>query len=83
MSWNSGAGSPNVFMCHAQRMQWHEHRDPDSDHVVTLTGKKRKVYRSIYTRRGPRSSDVSRQYECSCGHIGWSNHMDLERMENT
>lgn len=29
---------------------------------------------------GSRSTDRAREYVCSCGHTGWSNHIDLARM---
>ncbi len=28
---------------------------------------------------GSRSTFVAREYRCSCGHVGWSNHTDLAR----
>ena len=47
-------------------------------HNITLTGKtKPNPSRKI----GPRTSRVSREYTCSCGHTGWSTHIDLEHME--
>jgi hypothetical protein len=49
-----------------------------SRHVVTLTGKTRP---STEGKGHPRKSRTTRQYKCSCGHIGWSSHIALERQE--
>jgi hypothetical protein len=47
------------------------------DHHVTLTGRERPYRRKGVM--GSRSTHVSREYRCSCGHVGWSNHVDLAR----
>lgn len=82
MSWNSGAGSPNSFMCHVWRSQWYANRDRSSEHVITLTGRTKPYRPKKYTALGARSTTVSREYRCSCGHVGWSNHKDLEDLED-
>lgn len=73
MSRSSGAGSPVWFHCYEARRHGHY-----QGHVVNLTGRERPYRRKRYSAKGSRSSDVSREYVCSCGHIGWSNHVDLE-----
>jgi hypothetical protein len=50
-------------------------------HRITLTGRKRRYRPSKGTALGIRSDTVAREYKCSCGHVGWSNHIDLKRIE--
>lgn len=82
--------TPYFFECHEARKIYYGTRSSTGDpvtrtrieraqHRVTLTGRTK-------PRRHPRgggfrSSDVQREYRCSCGHVGWSSHIDLERME--
>jgi hypothetical protein len=61
--------------------QWYEdvertHAERDR-HVVKLTGKTKPTPQG---KGHPRKSWTTYQYECSCGHVGWSSHKDLERM---
>jgi hypothetical protein len=70
----AGTGSPVFFFCWASRQVG----DSKQGHVVNLTGRERPYHRKRYSAKGSRSSDVSREYVCSCGHIGWSNHIDLD-----
>ena len=76
MSSNSGVGAPQRFRCSKCR------RAPQSfggfiEHV-TLTGEKRPAFRS----KSARGSTHEREYICtSCGHYGWSKHIDLETKE--
>jgi hypothetical protein len=49
------------------------------DHHVELTGRERPYHRKRHTVKGSRSTEISREYRCSCGHVGWSNHVDLAR----
>lgn len=51
------------------------------DTWLELTGRKRRYHRKRGSMAGARSSEFTREYRCSCGHVGWSNHMDLERLE--
>jgi hypothetical protein len=84
MGQSAGAGSPVWFMCYRERQSrgirdylpggWVRHR-------IKLTGRTRPYKPPKGSARGTRSTGLSREYECSCGHVGWSNHMDLERME--
>lgn len=68
----SGTGSPVWFRCANER------RRIGVDHEIELTGRQRPYHpaRAI----GSRSTFVSREYACSCGHVGWSNHVDLARL---
>ncbi len=79
MSRSAGTGSPVWFVCGAARKEWPRPSGWNREHDVTLTGRRRryKPPRSM----GLRSTFTSREYRCSCGHVGWSNHIDLERME--
>lgn len=73
MSRSAGTGSPVWFRCYADR------RREGIDHAVTLTGRTRPSRRGR-SPMGSRSTDTDREYTCSCGHTGWSNHVDLARM---
>ena len=81
MGRSSGTGSPISFRC------WKERRDRTrvelgmqsrQRHEVRLTGRERPYRASGHALVG-RSTRVSREYVCSCGYCGWSNHGDLER----
>ena len=48
---------------------------------VRLTGRTRKAHTGRYAARGLRSDALAREYVCSCGHTGWSNHVWLTRLE--
>lgn len=74
MSRSAGTGSPVWFRCYADR------RGEGIDHVVTLTGRTRPYESKRRSAMGFRSTNTAREYECSCGHTGWSNHVDLERL---
>lgn len=67
------------FHCAVFRREDRKTRDR-SAHVISLTGRKRVM--SI-GNAGNRNSKHSREYKCSCGHVGWSRHVDLEVVEAT
>lgn len=71
----AGAGSPQLFLCARSR------RLNERGHIVTLTGRTKPYKPPSGSSLGARSTLTSREYECSCGHVGWSNHVALERME--
>lgn len=76
----SGAGSPIHFVCPvARRNRDFTTWDLPEGHVVTLTGRSKPYVPP--RAMGSRSTFTSREYVCSCGHTGWSNHVDLERLE--
>lgn len=79
MGQSAGAGSPVSFQCHACRSTLRS-RSVASRHTFTLTGRSRPYRAKAYSALGSRSTLVSREYRCSCGHVGWSNHVDLARM---
>jgi hypothetical protein len=68
--------TPNWFRCYVERRESRRWR-PSVEHRVALTGRTR----TRKTSRGHsgRSTLVVREYRCSCGHVGWSNHVDLAR----
>jgi hypothetical protein len=82
-----GTGYPNFFECSKARRIYYGNRSSRGDevtrtsreraaHVVTLTGRQRP------TKPGkghPRKSWTTFEYRCSCGHVGWSSHIELER----
>lgn len=83
-----GTGFPEFFECSQARKVYYGSRSSrgyDVDrtarerdrHKVKLTGKTRDA--PSPGKGHPRKSALSRQYKCSCGHTGWSCHIDLER----
>ena len=74
MGRSAGTGSPVWFHCGAaRRTRWHERQ-----YTVTLTGRTRPYKSPKGSCIGSRSVFTSYEYRCdSCGHVGWSNHMDL------
>lgn len=88
MSRSAGPGSPVSFMCNACRRRICASSSDvrnatalNRGGTVTLTGRERKYTPKAYTARGQRSDLVSREYKCSCGHVGWSNHVALRRLK--
>lgn len=77
MSRSSGPGYPLDFRCAKLASLWPRDSLDAQRHQVTLTGKIRNTTRG---RSHPRKSLASFQYQCSCGHLGWSSHADLERL---
>lgn len=73
MGQSAGAGSPVWFRCHRER------RGEGLDHEITLTGRSRPSRGKRGSAQGTRSTARDREYTCSCGHTGWSNHIDLAR----
>jgi len=72
---SAGTGSPTWFMCAVERREPKNRRK----HSVRLTGRTKPYRPSAGSALGLRSTLTSREYECSCGHVGWSNHSDLAR----
>jgi hypothetical protein len=77
MSRSAGTGSPVWFRCWACRSTLVR----DTHSTVELTGRTKPSPRRKHHTLGLRSTMTLREYRCSCGHVGWSNHIDLERME--
>lgn len=82
MGLSAGPGSPIFFHCPVAR----RNRDYPSGrlpkgHTVKLTGRTKPYRAKSYSAMGQRSTSTLREFRCSCGHVGWSNHADLERME--
>jgi hypothetical protein len=85
-----GTGTPNWFQCSAcrKRKSTISYGAPGYAELVrngmvgrvVLTGRTRP---NQSRNRHVRISDTVRQYQClDCGHVGWSNHKDLERKAN-
>ena len=68
----SGTGQPISFKCFQERSTL---RGAYERHDVELTGRERPRRRHT----GGRMDKVEREYTCSCGHTGWSAHVDLSR----
>lgn len=75
MGRSAGAGSPVWFRCHACRSTLVN----DRSSTYELTGRTKPYKRSKYSMLGSRSTTTAYEYRCSCGHVGWSNHIDLAR----
>jgi hypothetical protein len=75
MGANNGTGQPYWFRCSVERST--VRGGLPEDHVVTLTGRSRPTKGR---GGGARVSDRDREYQCSCGHKGWSRHVDLAMM---
>lgn len=88
MGLSAGPGPPVYFACPKERRERNEARwlgeslaRVHERHRVVLTGRTR-PYRSPHgSALGVRSTTTAREYRCSCGHVGWSNHVDLEWLE--
>lgn len=79
MGKSAGPGSPVFFHCAKFRREGYKWRD-SREHVIELTGRSKPYYAGKSHALGQRSSYKTREYRCSCGHVGWSNHVDLARM---
>lgn len=86
MSRGKLAGSPISFRCAKCRL-WKNRTGPFAHWCgwhdrVRLTGKKRPYFPPQGSALGTRSDTVLREYVCTdCGHVGWSNHIDLKSKE--
>ena len=79
MSRSAGAGSPVWFRCFMDRQTTRgTYHGPDSR--ITLTGRSKPYRAKKGHTLGSRSTYKTREYQCSCGYVGWSNHIDLARM---
>ena len=84
----SGTGYPIWFECAKARRIWYGSRRQEdweaagrtarerAEHKTELTGR---VRRTPHGRGHPRKSMTTFEYRCSCGHVGWSCHKNLER----
>lgn len=72
-----GTGSPISFLCAKGRREDWRSNTRYHTHNVKLTGRTKP--RPHDGRRGARTTDTYREYQCSCGHVGWSAHVDLTR----
>lgn len=73
MGRSAGTGSPVWFRCFRDRRG--DYHPPGS--TVELTGRERGYGSKRGSAMGSRSTHISREYRCSCGYVGWSNHVDL------
>lgn len=73
-----GTGYPMTFRCTVERRErewrtgycWREHS-------VARTGRTKP--RPHNGKLGPRSLDTRHEYRCSCGHVGWTTHVEIVR----
>lgn len=73
MGANNGTGQPNWFRCSKCRSTLRGSKGGWAGDV-TLTGRRR----PHSGKAGARNSYIDREYECgSCGHVGWSCHIEL------
>lgn len=75
----SGTGVPVMHRCAMwRRIYWRSRTAVDDrQHQVELTGLIRKPKGN--GKGHVRKSVLEFEYQCKCGHVGWSNHKDLER----
>jgi hypothetical protein len=74
---NAGTGCPIAFACAVARREKAADellRRQPRRHDVVLTGRERPAR----INRNARMDSVTREYRCSCGHVGWSRHIDLK-----
>lgn len=78
MGRSAGTGSPIFFVCPAARRtrNWRDPYPPGHDRIVR-TGRTKPNNRS--GPKGLRSLHTLHEYRCECGHVGWTNHIDIER----
>lgn len=70
-----GTGRPISFMCHKlRRSRWRDSIDFDF-HRVVRTGRVRGDPSKNYHRK----LTGSVEYQCRCGHVGWTTHPDIMR----
>lgn len=81
MSRSHGTGYPMFFMCAKARQIWWQDSGRTTlerrQHVTELTGRTRPTKRN--GKGHPRKSWTTFEYRCTCGHVGWSSHIELER----
>jgi hypothetical protein len=75
MSRGKYAGQPLTFHCPACFVMDKTRRTVGA---VRLTGREKKRRSGGINHHG--WGKVAYEYRCSCGHIGWSRHPDLERL---
>lgn len=73
MSRSAGAGSPISFVCPRERTA----PRGGPAHTQEVTGRVRRYHQKAGTSLGLRSMSAAVEFTCSCGHQGWSNHVDL------
>lgn len=80
---NAGTGRPLTFQCAICRRSRYcrglfmAHR---CRHTQVRTGRTRPLTRQQQGRGGPRVLQHRVEYRCECGHVGWSRHVDVERL---
>ena len=69
MGRSQGTGTPISFKCYGERTM----RKP-GEHDVARTGRTRP---NPSRNRGARVLASEHEYRCSCGHVGWTRHIDI------
>lgn len=81
MGRSAGPGSPLSFRCAKARglEQVLEQAlgQQARPHRVTRTGRTRRHRTERGSVLGLRSLSADHEYQCSCGHVGWTNHSDV------
>lgn len=75
---NAGTGVPVSFRCYAERRESSLDRALGDVHEVYRTGAE-KPFHSKGRQVSRRLDDVSRQYVCTCGYVGWSALKELAK----
>lgn len=78
MSRGSGTGYPLTLRCSQDRLtrDWRSGRSVGR-HDVERTGRTKPA--PSPTKSHPRKAAHSYEYRCSCGHVGWTAHVDVIR----
>lgn len=77
MSRAAGTGSPQFFLCPVLRRQWPRTSAHHRLHRTIPTGRHKAGGRSV--NGGMRRVARALEFECSCGHVGWSTHIELAK----
>ena len=78
----AGTGSPIWFRCWRDRQTGRRFTTHTRETRIKLTGRTRPYRPGKGHAPGSRSVFTAYEYECDCGYVGWSNHVDLARMAN-
>jgi hypothetical protein len=75
-----GAGSPLYFKCPVLAKVWPRDSIDRDRHEWKPTGRFKPAKHNRGHGKGTRQEWFRIEYECKCGHIGWSTHMDMVRL---
>ena len=77
-----GSGQPLHLRCWMLRHTVAPLQDP-AEHRLSRTGRTRKFNPIHGNIRGVRMLDTEHEYQCTCGHKGWTRHRDVLTLAET